>query len=832
MRARTITPVLFSALLFASTGSQSLANLSGSDDFNDNVRDPSKWSIEVPRLNEVNGRLEFTSTGIGDEEGIWAWIANEGSQTRDWSVTITAVNTSTPTVSGQFCAMGLFVINSADDEDSFGILLGADGDAGRVVGSLWETDGVESDTWELLTPSTATLRISYDASTEELSCEYDTGSGYYSITSFDVSNWNMGASDTFYVAIAGLSGNSFAVSSGQAYTDNFQTSTVSDSRTIQGSKWHDVNSNAVWDAGEPGLPSWKIYSDLNGNKQWDVDEPFDVTDANGDFALVVESGQHFVAEELIANWEQTYPSGSTATGKLTLRQVIKDGVDGVDGLNEAHSVTVSPDGENVYVAGTGDDAVAVFNRNPTSGQLTYVQMLKDGVGGVDGLVGAYSVTVSPNGENVYAVGRYDDAVVVFSRNPSNGQLTYVQMLKDGMGGVDGLDGIRSVTVSPDGGNVYTASYYDDSVTVFSRNLSNGQLTYVQMLKDGVGGVNGLDGAKSVTVSPDGGHVYAAGGLDDAVAVFSRNPSNGQLTYVQMLRDGVNGVDGLNGIWTVTVSPDGEHVYTTSIFDDAVVVFSRNQSSGQLTYVQMLRDGVDGVDGLNGALSVTVSPDGRNVYATGGDDDAVAVFRRNSSNGQLTYIQMLKDGEGGVDGLDWTWSVTVSPDGGHVYAVGASDDAVAVFGSGYSASDMHQVTIDPQQVVTNINFGNVLMVVDSDGNGISDSWEILYFGSVAHCIATNDGDHDGHNNLQEFITGMDPTNAASVFMITNSSPLADDFLIEWPSVSGRIYTAFWSTNLTDGFKPMGGNIDYPQSSYTDTLHGTEAECFYRLDVRKE
>ena len=40
--------------------------------------------------------------------------------------------------------------------------------------------------------------------------------------------------------------------------------------------------------------------------------------------------------------------------------------------------------------------------------------------------------------------------------------------------------------------------------------------------DGVGGVDGLWGAHSVTVSPDGSHLYAAGQLDNAVAVFSRN----------------------------------------------------------------------------------------------------------------------------------------------------------------------------------------------------------------------------------------------------------------------------------------------------------------------
>ena len=58
------------------------------------------------------------------------------------------------------------------------------------------------------------------------------------------------------------------------------------------------------------------------------------------------------------------------------------------------------------------------------------------------------------------------------------------------------------------------------MAVFSRNSTTGALTFVEVQKDGVGGVDGLNGARSVTVSPDGSHLYAAGLLDHAVAVFS------------------------------------------------------------------------------------------------------------------------------------------------------------------------------------------------------------------------------------------------------------------------------------------------------------------------
>ena len=72
-----------------------------------------------------------------------------------------------------------------------------------------------------------------------------------------------------------------------------------------------------------------------------------------------------------------------------------------------------------------------------------------------------------------------------------------------------------------------------------------------MLKDGVDGVDGLDGAKSVTLSSDGNHAYVTGVDDDAVSWYERNASTGALTYGGMLKDGVNGVDGLDGARSVT-----------------------------------------------------------------------------------------------------------------------------------------------------------------------------------------------------------------------------------------------------------------------------------------
>jgi DNA-binding beta-propeller fold protein YncE len=88
--------------------------------------------------------------------------------------------------------------------------------------------------------------------------------------------------------------------------------------------------------------------------------------------------------------------------------------------------------------------------------------------------------------------------------------------------------------------------------------------------------------------------------------------------------------------------------------------------------------------LVGAGSAAVSPDGKHVYAAGaGDDaewesDALAVFSREATSGMLSCPGMQRDGQNGVGGLDGAYSVAASPDGSHVLVASDQDSAVAIF----------------------------------------------------------------------------------------------------------------------------------------------------------
>ena len=207
--------------------------------------------------------------------------------------------------------------------------------------------------------------------------------------------------------------------------------------------------------------------------------------------------------------------------------------------------------------------MAAFSRNPATGAPSFVEFKQDGVEGVDGPDGAIGVTISPDGKHLYAASCVDKALAVFSRNAPTGELTFVEAHKDGSGLIDGLAGAASVIVSPNGNQVYVAGTIYNTVTMSSRNSATVELTIAQIWRDGVGGVYGLDGASSIAISPDEKHLYTSGQDDDAVAVFSRSISSANLEIVK-----TGSLDpvtvGTNLTYVITITNNSTSTATTNV----------------------------------------------------------------------------------------------------------------------------------------------------------------------------------------------------------------------------------------------------------------------------
>jgi DNA-binding beta-propeller fold protein YncE len=286
------------------------------------------------------------------------------------------------------------------------------------------------------------------------------------------------------------------------------------------------------------------------------------------------------------------------------------------GLGDANSVAVSPQGDHVYVSSGDSNAVAEFKRDSGTGALTQLAPPNDcfgetggaqcGTNTGHGLNEAFSVTVSPDGASVYVasqgastgVPQTDGSVAALHRDPATGALT---QLTGGNACLDesgadscttgrGLASASSVVVSRDGKNVYVAGSDSDALAAFSRDVGTGALTQLSGTAgclqksgggDGCATATGLAGVFAVAVAPDGASVYAGSSDDHAVSEFSRDPASGALTQLASPDDciaqggsicGTTTGRGTSGTHGLAVSPDGETVYSAAI--GAVATFER------------------------------------------------------------------------------------------------------------------------------------------------------------------------------------------------------------------------------------------------------------------
>ncbi|MEM9480483.1 MAG: DUF1800 family protein [Verrucomicrobiota bacterium] len=91
--------------------------------------------------------------------------------------------------------------------------------------------------------------------------------------------------------------------------------------------------------------------------------------------------------------------------------------------------------------------------------------------------------------------------------------------------------------------------------------------------------------------------------------------------------------------------------------------------------------------------------------------------------------------------------------------------------------------------------------DGDFNGLDDAWEFAYFG-VRGNDATADNDRDGRNNLQECISGTDPTDPGSSLKIKSVELTSSGGEFSWDSVLGKTYRIDFTTSLDS----WGGSLE--------------------------
>jgi len=292
----------------------------------------------------------------------------------------------------------------------------------------------------------------------------------------------------------------------------------------------------------------------------------------------------------------------------------------------------------------------------------------------------------------------------------------------------GLEEPDSAIVSPDGSNVYVASY-KGTFGVFSRNTATGALTQLSgaagcfaetssagcTVGRGMGEYVG-DG-RDFAISGDGLWLYVAvqkstgGSGTGAILIFQRNPVTGALTQVagaggcitttgaSQSGPGTCQTDArLSEPTSISLSPDERFAYVTDYGNpEGIHVFARTAATGALSEVQCIDEepassGCSTGRVLGDSQSLAITPDGLHAYS-GNYRNGISVLDRNPTTGLLAQ----KAGtagcitDGGKDNtagnpvtctvgrvLAGAYPLTIAPNGRTLYVPASEDQGISIF----------------------------------------------------------------------------------------------------------------------------------------------------------
>lgn len=126
--------------------------------------------------------------------------------------------------------------------------------------------------------------------------------------------------------------------------------------------------------------------------------------------------------------------------------------------------------------------------------------------------------------------------------------------------------------------------------------------------------------------------------------------------------------------------------------------------------------------------------------------------------------------------------------------------------------------------TSVRIPAIVIMLDSDGDGIPDWWETMYFGGATSANPNSPVDASGMTALEKYIAGLTPGDPNSVFVISSvdeMSVVAEDpcMTFTWPTVPGRVYRVYANSDL---------NRDWPKEPAAEYFGDGKPVSFIHCD----
>ena len=186
----------------------------------------------------------------------------------------------------------------------------------------------------------------------------------------------------------------------------------------------------------------------------------------------------------------------------------------------AHSVNPGPNDQFAFVADLGTDDIFIYQLDPAAGTIK-----KHGKTALPPGSGPRHFAFHPNGKWAYTNGELLMTVTGFDFDAKKGTLTSFQTIGTVPEGIDfkGLS-TAEVQVHKSGKFLYVSNRGHDTIAVYSIDPENGKLTFVE--RENIQG----ETPRNFGIDNSGQFLFAAGQKSNTIAVFKINQETGELDY--------------------------------------------------------------------------------------------------------------------------------------------------------------------------------------------------------------------------------------------------------------------------------------------------------------
>ena len=292
----------------------------------------------------------------------------------------------------------------------------------------------------------------------------------------------------------------------------------------------------------------------------------------------------------------------------------------------------------------------------------------------------------------------------------NADLTSVHQTLTGSGAGLGVNG--DITVSSDD-FVYVTGQDSNTLSVFVR--SGNTLSLVQTIENGVEGVSGLAELSDITLTRDEKYLLVTGSVSNAIAMFQRDAATGELQFVQVVRNNIRGTEGLRAPSALAVDPNSDLIFAGSLgnpdFNGGLVTFTNFADGNVLPEPDAILTSFDHIEALG-------------VSTAGGEDIIILV---NAPEAEVTITTISTGGSNDIVVLqDQSATTTVNLCAGDDEAQLRSDTAgnrVTVV-NGDEGADTIDVLEVGESTRTVINGGDDVDTIKVSGMNLP-SFALLY-----------------------------------------------------------------------------------------------------------